>query len=78
MADEPLELGEMSFSEWYAHTDKMAEVGFLTIARKLPSLIGQAMRMAWRASPATRRPRSCSTCSAASSPRSACWPPPAC
>ncbi|MFD0470685.1 hypothetical protein ACFQ0B_22100 [Nonomuraea thailandensis] len=51
MADEPLELGEMSFSEWYAHTDKMAEVGFLTIARKLPSLIGQAMRMAWRASP---------------------------
>ncbi|MEV0828269.1 ATP-binding cassette domain-containing protein, partial [Nonomuraea rubra] len=51
MADEPLELGEMSFSEWYAHTDKLAEVGFLTIARKLPSLIGQAMRMAWRASP---------------------------
>ncbi|TYB52231.1 ABC transporter ATP-binding protein, partial [Nonomuraea sp. PA05] len=51
MADEPLELGEISFSEWYAHTDKMAEVGFLTIARKLPSLVGQALRMAWRASP---------------------------
>ncbi|MFB4267502.1 ABC transporter ATP-binding protein [Nonomuraea sp. GTA35] len=51
MAEEPLELGEMSFSEWYAHTDKMAEVGFLTIARKLPSLVRQAMRMAWRASP---------------------------
>ncbi|UBU11850.1 ABC transporter ATP-binding protein [Nonomuraea gerenzanensis] len=51
MADEPLELGEMSFSEWYAHTDKMAEVGFLAIATKLPSLIRQAMRMAWRASP---------------------------
>ncbi|MFI7703511.1 ABC transporter ATP-binding protein [Nonomuraea sp. NPDC049480] len=51
MADEPLELGEISFSDWHAHTDKLAEVGFLTIARRLPSLVAQAMRMAWRASP---------------------------
>ncbi|MBF8184670.1 ABC transporter ATP-binding protein [Nonomuraea sp. K274] len=51
MPDAPLELGELSFSDWYAHTDKMAEVGFLTIARRLPSLVGQAMRMAWGASP---------------------------
>ncbi|AQZ69195.1 unnamed protein product [[Actinomadura] parvosata subsp. kistnae] len=51
MADEPLELGEISFSDWHAHTDKLADVGFLTVARKLPSLIRQAMRMAWRASP---------------------------
>ncbi|MFC5815994.1 ABC transporter ATP-binding protein [Nonomuraea harbinensis] len=51
MADEPLELGEISLSDWHAHTDKMAEVGFLTIARRLPSLIRQAMGMAWRASP---------------------------
>ncbi|MEU4700172.1 ABC transporter ATP-binding protein [Nonomuraea dietziae] len=51
MADEPLELGEISFSDWHAHTDKMTEVGFLTIARRLPALVGQAMRMAWRASP---------------------------
>ncbi|MER7432473.1 ATP-binding cassette domain-containing protein, partial [Nonomuraea rubra] len=51
MQNEPLELGEISFSSWYAHTDKMAEVGFLTIARRLPSLVGQAMRMAWQASP---------------------------
>ncbi|MEU0572801.1 ABC transporter ATP-binding protein [Nonomuraea sp. NPDC005983] len=29
----------------------MAEVGFLTIARRLPSLVGHAMGMAWRASP---------------------------
>ncbi|WP_431931778.1 ABC transporter ATP-binding protein [Nonomuraea jabiensis] len=50
MADEPLELGEMSFSDWHAHQDKLAEVGFLTIARRLPSLVTQAMRMAWRAS----------------------------
>ncbi|MEO3792494.1 ABC transporter ATP-binding protein [Nonomuraea sp. B10E15] len=51
MADEPLELGEISFSDWHAHTDKMAEVGFLTIARRLPSLVVEALRMAWRASP---------------------------
>ncbi|WP_327589283.1 ABC transporter ATP-binding protein/permease [Nonomuraea sp. NBC_00507] len=51
MADEPLELGEISFSDWHAHTDKLADVGFLTIARRLPSLVAQAMRMAWRASP---------------------------
>ncbi|MCF6476716.1 ABC transporter ATP-binding protein, partial [Nonomuraea sp. MG754425] len=51
MQNEPLELGEISFSTWYAHTDKMAEVGFLTIAGRLPSLTGQAMRMAWQAGP---------------------------
>ncbi|NBE94974.1 ABC transporter ATP-binding protein [Nonomuraea sp. KC401] len=51
MADEPLELGEISFSDWHAHTDKMAEVGFLTIARRLPALVVEALRMAWRASP---------------------------
>ncbi|PRX58542.1 ABC transporter family protein, partial [Nonomuraea fuscirosea] len=51
MADEPLELGEISFSDWHAHMDKLAEVGFLTIARRLPALVGQAMRTAWRASP---------------------------
>ncbi|MDP4502903.1 ABC transporter ATP-binding protein [Nonomuraea turcica] len=51
MADEPLELGEISFSDWHAHTDKLADVRFLTIARRLPSLVAQAMRMAWRASP---------------------------
>ncbi|MER6583464.1 ABC transporter ATP-binding protein, partial [Nonomuraea sp. NPDC001023] len=51
MPDEPLELGEITVSDWYAHNDKMAEVGFLTIARRLPSLVSQAMRMAWRAGP---------------------------
>ncbi|MFD1536478.1 ABC transporter ATP-binding protein [Nonomuraea guangzhouensis] len=51
MADEPLELGEVSASDWHAHTDKMAEVGFLAIAKRLPSLVVQAMRMAWEASP---------------------------
>ncbi|MGI5290683.1 hypothetical protein ACQEVF_46200 [Nonomuraea polychroma] len=33
MADEALELGEIS-SDWHAHMDKMTEVGFLTIARR--------------------------------------------
>ncbi|WP_345561727.1 ABC transporter ATP-binding protein/permease, partial [Nonomuraea rosea] len=51
MPDEPLELGEISVSDWHAHTDKVAEAGFLTIARRLPSLVSQAMRMAWSASP---------------------------
>ncbi|MGN9841055.1 ABC transporter ATP-binding protein [Nonomuraea sp. H19] len=51
MPDEPLELGEISLPEWYAHSDKVAEAGFLTIARRLPSLINHAMRMAWAASP---------------------------
>ncbi|MEO3868659.1 ABC transporter ATP-binding protein [Nonomuraea sp. B12E4] len=49
--EEPLELGEIAFSDWYAHTDKMAEVRFLTIARRLPSLVRHAMTMAWGASP---------------------------
>ncbi|MER6004607.1 ABC transporter ATP-binding protein, partial [Nonomuraea angiospora] len=51
MQDEPLELGEIATPTWNVHNDKMAEVGFLTIARRLPSLVAQAMRMAWGASP---------------------------
>ncbi|MFC4006206.1 ABC transporter ATP-binding protein [Nonomuraea purpurea] len=51
MQNEPLELGEISFPRWNVHNDRMAEVGFLTIARRLPSLVRQAMRMAWEASP---------------------------
>ncbi|MEU0477624.1 ABC transporter ATP-binding protein [Streptosporangium sp. NPDC006013] len=55
MADSPTdpapELGELSLSDWYAHTDKMAKVGFLTIARRLPALVSQAVRLAWLASP---------------------------
>ncbi|MFI6740157.1 ABC transporter ATP-binding protein, partial [Nonomuraea sp. NPDC050451] len=50
MQDEPLELGEIATPTWNVHNDKMAEVGFLTIARRLPSLVAQAMRMSWGAS----------------------------
>ena len=53
MADpaEPLELGEISLNDWYVHTDQMTEARFLTIARRLPALVSQALRLAWRASP---------------------------
>nr|SBO96146.1 FIG01038821: hypothetical protein [Nonomuraea gerenzanensis] len=44
-------MGEITISDWYGHADKMAEVRFLTIARRLPALIRQAMDVAWRASP---------------------------
>ncbi|MER5645801.1 ABC transporter ATP-binding protein [Streptosporangium sp. NPDC002524] len=50
-ADPVPEIGEISVSGWYAHTDKMAKVGFLTIARRLPALVSQAVRLAWAASP---------------------------
>jgi ATP-binding cassette, subfamily B, bacterial len=51
MAEDSLELGEIALSGWHAHTDKLAEVSFLTVARRLPSLVRQALGMAWRASP---------------------------
>ncbi|MDH2427569.1 ABC transporter ATP-binding protein [Sphaerisporangium sp. TRM90804] len=51
-AEEALvDLGEVTFSDWHTHTATMTGVGFLTIARRLPALIGQAVGMAWRASP---------------------------
>jgi ATP-binding cassette subfamily B protein/ATP-binding cassette subfamily C protein len=51
MAEESLELGEITISDWYGHADKMAEVRFRTIARRLPSLVRQALGVAWQASP---------------------------
>ncbi|MEU4835023.1 ABC transporter ATP-binding protein [Streptosporangium sp. NPDC023615] len=49
-SDASLAFGELSLSEWYAHADTMAKVGFLTIARRLPALVSQAVRLAWLAS----------------------------
>lgn len=49
--DDGLDIGEVTASDWYAHIDQMAEVRFLTIARRLPALVAEAWRMAWRASP---------------------------
>ncbi|MEU8266597.1 ABC transporter ATP-binding protein [Sphaerisporangium sp. NPDC049002] len=49
--DAPADLGEVTFSDWNAHIVTMTGVGFLTVARRLPALIGHAVRMAWQASP---------------------------
>ncbi|GLX00197.1 ABC transporter ATP-binding protein [Microtetraspora sp. NBRC 16547] len=35
---------------WHTHDDTMRNIGFFTIARRLPALIMQAVRMAWEAS----------------------------
>ncbi|MEW9548251.1 ABC transporter ATP-binding protein [Nonomuraea sp. NPDC050783] len=51
MPEDPLELGEIAPSEFDAHDGKITATGFLTIARRLPTLIGQALRMAWTAGP---------------------------
>ncbi|WP_424535889.1 ABC transporter ATP-binding protein [Sphaerisporangium viridialbum] len=45
------DLGEVNFNDWNAHIVTMTGVGFLTVARRLPALIGHAVRMAWQASP---------------------------
>ncbi|WP_433259059.1 ABC transporter ATP-binding protein [Streptosporangium sp. CA-135522] len=45
------ELGELNLSEWHAHVGKMTGIGFLAIARRLPALVSQAVRLAWLASP---------------------------
>ncbi|MBG0832377.1 ABC transporter ATP-binding protein [Planomonospora sp. ID67723] len=45
------ELGELTFSDWHAHAEKLVGIGFLTIARRLPALVAHAARLAWLASP---------------------------
>lgn len=40
------ELGELNLSDWHAHVGKMTGIGFLTIARRLPALVSQAVRLA--------------------------------
>ncbi|GAA0382910.1 multidrug ABC transporter permease [Acrocarpospora corrugata] len=49
--DDLPDFSDMTTHNWHAHDDTMSGVGFLTIARRLPALIGQAVRMAWEASP---------------------------
>ncbi|MBB4918555.1 ATP-binding cassette subfamily B protein/ATP-binding cassette subfamily C protein [Streptosporangium saharense] len=44
-------LGEISLSDWYGHADAMADVGFLSLSRRLPALVAQAVRLGWAASP---------------------------
>ncbi|MEV7964646.1 ABC transporter ATP-binding protein [Sphaerisporangium sp. NPDC088356] len=49
--DALVDLGEVDFNDWNAHIVTMTGVGFLTVARRLPALVGHAVRMAWQASP---------------------------
>ncbi|MGV9328546.1 ABC transporter ATP-binding protein [Streptosporangium sandarakinum] len=51
---EPVELaefGELTVPHWYAFSDRLSGIGFLTVARRLPALVRRALGMAWRASP---------------------------
>ena len=40
---------ELAAFYWQAHDQRLAETGFASIARQLPGLIGQAIRLAWQA-----------------------------
>ncbi len=44
------ELPELATHPWYSRTGELAETGMRVMARRLPSVIGQAARLAWRAS----------------------------
>jgi ATP-binding cassette subfamily B protein/ATP-binding cassette subfamily C protein len=46
-----LELPEMTAHRWMAKSAELAETRFRTVARRLPALIAQAVRLAWQASP---------------------------
>jgi ATP-binding cassette subfamily B protein len=46
-----VELGELNLPDWHAHAGEMDGIGFLTVARRLPALVAQAVRIAWSASP---------------------------
>ncbi|WP_242906752.1 ABC transporter ATP-binding protein [Actinomadura terrae] len=41
---------ELATHYWYTRTGELAETGMRVMARRLPSVIGQAARLAWRAS----------------------------
>jgi ATP-binding cassette, subfamily B, bacterial len=40
---------ELAAFYWQAHDQRLAETGFGSIARQLPGLIGQAIRLGWQA-----------------------------
>ncbi|MGP4023329.1 ABC transporter ATP-binding protein [Actinomadura sp. 3N407] len=47
-----LDLPELTAHTWHAKDRELAETGLGTVARRLPAVIVQAARLAWRASPA--------------------------
>ena len=42
---------KLTANYWNAYTERMASVGFRDVARRFPGLVGQAVRLAWAASP---------------------------
>ncbi|WP_435824290.1 ABC transporter ATP-binding protein [Microbispora amethystogenes] len=49
--DDLPDLEEIESPQWARHYGTMAGLSFLTVARRLPGLIRQALRIAWEASP---------------------------
>ena len=49
-APEPVDLGELAEHRWTAKSAELAETQLSTVARRLPALISQAIKLAWRAS----------------------------
>ncbi|GAA2727211.1 ABC transporter ATP-binding protein [Actinocorallia aurantiaca] len=50
-ADREEELPKLTDRPWMAHSAELAETRMSTVARRLPALIAQALRLAWRANP---------------------------
>ncbi|MET8388176.1 ABC transporter ATP-binding protein [Streptosporangium canum] len=44
-------IAELNTPEWFALSGELAGIGFLTVARRLPALVRQALGMAWQANP---------------------------
>lgn len=44
-------MADVESPQWARHYGTMAGLGFLTVARRLPRLIRQALGIAWEASP---------------------------
>ncbi|MCP2323586.1 ABC-type multidrug transport system fused ATPase/permease subunit [Hamadaea flava] len=41
---------ELAASPWHKHLEDLAKTGFWTIARRIPALVGYALRLGWQAS----------------------------
>nr|WP_062341532.1 ABC transporter ATP-binding protein [Herbidospora sakaeratensis] len=50
-SDDLPDFSDLTTTNWHHHDDLMSNIGFLTVARRLPALIVQSFRMAWEASP---------------------------
>src|SRR5688572_13271613 len=52
IVEEPAETQpELSELQWFARAGELAETRLSTMARRLPALISQALRLAWKANP---------------------------